>query len=37
MSMFVFGVLGEITPFSDLAQGSRSYFAKFASPVCEFS
>lgn len=37
MCMFVFGVLGEITPFTNLAQGNRSYFAKFASSVCEFS
>lgn len=33
----MFGVLGEITPFSSLAQGSSSDFAKFASCVCEFS
>lgn len=37
MCVFVFGAGGEIAPLTNLAQGSRSYFAKFARCVCEFS
>lgn len=37
MRVFAFGAGGEITPLTNLAQGSRSYFAQFARCVCEFS
>lgn len=37
MRVFAFGAGGEIAPLTNLAQGSRSYFAQFARCVCEFS